>query len=91
MEVAPAIGGALMKATGTQAFNIIQNNGKIAGQEGTLITLVFSQPTPNALLTSKQQCSTCISTSSRDPLATPCPAPGASGELNRWPTVTPRC
>ncbi|ELR24470.1 histidine triad domain containing protein, partial [Acanthamoeba castellanii str. Neff] len=33
MEVAPAIGGALMKATGTQAFNIIQNNGKIAGQE----------------------------------------------------------
>ncbi len=51
MEVAPAIGGALMKATGTQAFNIIQNNGKIAGQEGTVITLVFSQPTPNALLT----------------------------------------
>jgi hypothetical protein len=71
MEVAPAIGGALMKATGTQAFNIIQNNGKIAGQEGTLIT--ESQPTLNALLTStwSKQCSTCISTSSRDPLATP--------------------
>lgn len=33
MEVAPALGRALMKATGTSDFNVIQNNGKNAGQE----------------------------------------------------------
>ena len=42
MEVAPSIGKALMKATGTEAFNVIQNNGKIAGQEGIIDIAAFA-------------------------------------------------
>lgn len=32
IAVAPKIGAALMRATGAEGFNIIQNNGRVAGQ-----------------------------------------------------------
>ena len=32
IKVAPKIGAALMRATGAEGFNIVQNNGRVAGQ-----------------------------------------------------------
>lgn len=32
ITLAPAIGTALMRATGAEGFNIVQNNGRVAGQ-----------------------------------------------------------
>ena len=32
VKIAPRIGAALMRATGAEGFNIVQNNGRVAGQ-----------------------------------------------------------
>ena len=32
VKIAPKIGAALMRATGAEGFNIVQNNGRVAGQ-----------------------------------------------------------
>lgn len=32
IAIAPKIGAALMRATGAEGFNILQNNGRVAGQ-----------------------------------------------------------
>jgi len=32
IRIAPKIGAAMMRATGAEGFNIVQNNGRVAGQ-----------------------------------------------------------